>query len=250
MKSENDAFGKHILAQYKALSKGEPVTAEIVERDDNYIDFGSISRMYFSDYDEWFETERRIVEMAKGRVLDVGCGAGRHSIYLQEKGFDVTGIDNSPGAIEVCKLRGLKKSVNYSIDEIEKFKPGSFETILMLGNNFGLFGGPNRAKEILEKMHRITAPDAQIVVGTLNPYLTDDEAHLKYQKRNAKLGRMTGQIRLRIRYGIYLGEWFDYLFVSPEEMETILNDTDWRVKEFFGKDEVRYFAVIEKRIPV
>jgi len=248
MKSENDAFGKHILAQYKALTNGEPVTAEIVERDDNYIDFGSISRMYFSEYDEWGKTEQKTIDVAKGRVLDIGCGAGRHSIYLQEKGLDITGIDNSPGAIEVCNLRGLKKAVNYSIGEIEKFEPDSFETILMLGNNFGLFGGPNRAKELLKKMHRITTSEAQIIVGTLNPYMTDDEAHLKYQKRNAKLGRMTGQIRLRVRYGIHLGEWFDYLFVSPEEMEAILEDTDWRLKKFFGKEDVRYFAVIGKRI--
>ena len=246
MNPEKDAFGKHLLAQYEALLNGDRVVAEIVERDDHYIDIGSTSMMYFSDYDEWSELEREMIDRARGRVLDVGCGAGRHSLYLQKKGFEVTGIDNSIGALGVCKRRGLKKAVHRSIEEIDQFESESFDTILMLGNNFGLFGGPEKAKRILELMHRITKPDAQIIAKTLNPYMTEDEAHLKYQKRNKKLGRMTGQIRLRIRYKKFKGEWFDYLFVSPDEMEAIVEGTEWQIAKLFNSEESDYFAVIEK----
>ena len=247
MNSDQDAFGKHILAQYEALLRGDRVAAEIVERDDHYIDFGSISNMYFSEYEEWSELERRMIDKASGSVLDVGCGAGRHSLYLQGKGFNVTGIDNSQGALEVCKLRGLKNVLFRPIEEIDKFNPNSFDTILMFGNNFGLFGDPIKAKLLLEKMHFITKPDAQIIAKTLNPYITEDEAHLKYQKRNKKLGRMTGQINLRIRYKEYKGKWFDYLFVSPEEMEMIVAETGWQIQEFFNSEEASYFAVLKKR---
>jgi 2-polyprenyl-3-methyl-5-hydroxy-6-metoxy-1,4-benzoquinol methylase len=247
MKSNQDAFGKHLLAQYEAKLKGETIIAEIVERDDNYIDFGSHPGMYFSEYEDWPNIEQQIIDRVQGKVLDIGCGAGRHSLYLQEKGLDVTGIDNSTGAIEVCRLRGLKNTFVYSIDEIDKFEPGSFDTIIMLGNNFGLFGDGAKAKLILQKMHTITTPDAQIIVKTLNPYLTDDEAHLKYQRWNKERGRMTGQIRLRVRYYQYTGEWFDYLFVSPEEMESILKDTDWKITEFINSEEAQYFAIFEKK---
>ena len=248
MKLEQDAFGKHLLAQYESKLKGEPIVAEIVERDDNYIDYGSYAGMYFSDYEDWSKIEQQAIDQAKGNILDVGCGAGRHSLYLQEKGFDVTGIDNSKGAIEVCKLRGLDKTLVYSIDEIDKFEPNSFDTILMLGNNFGLFGNPTNSKVLLEKMHKITTPNAQIIARTINPYMTDDEAHLKYQKRNKKLGRMVGQIKLRVRYFQYIGEWFDYLFVSPEEMEAIIEDSDWKIREFINSNESAYFALIEKKV--
>ena len=71
------------------------------------------------------------MEFVKGRVLDVGCGAGRCSLYLQRKGFDVIGIDNSPLAIKVCKLRGLKKAKLVAIEDA-KFGPNSFDTILMM----------------------------------------------------------------------------------------------------------------------
>src|SRR5690349_16406171 len=102
MKAEQDAYGKQLLAHYN----NQTPNAEIIERDDNYIDTGSDEGLYFSEYKDWYDLEQQAINKARGRVLDIGCGAGRHSLYLQSKGFDVTGIDNSPGAIKVCKLRG------------------------------------------------------------------------------------------------------------------------------------------------
>jgi SAM-dependent methyltransferase len=242
MKAEKDAYGKQLLAQYHQQTP----TAEIIERDDNLIMVGSASGLYFTEYDEWGDLEKQAIAKARGRILDIGCGAGRHSLYLQEKGFDVTGIDNSPGAIKVCKLRGLKKALVRPIDEIDKFRAGSFDTILMFGGNFGLFGSRKNAGIILQKMSRITAPNARILAATLNPYKTDDINHLQYHRSNRRRGRMGGQIRMRIRYGKAVGEWFDYLFVSPEEMMDILKNTGWRIKELVDSEKANYIAVIEK----
>lgn len=243
MKTSQDAYGKQLLAQYNQKT----ATAEIIERDDNYIDFGSDDGLYFTEYKQWSDSERQLIDKARGKILDIGCGAGRHSLYLQKRGFDVTGIDNSPGAIKVCKLRGLKKAFVRPIGEIDKFKTDLFDTILMLGNNFGLLGDAENAKKLLKKMSQITKPDAQIIAGTRNPYITDDADHLEYHKLNKKRGRMAGQIRMRIRYRKTVGEWFDYLFVSPEEMRDILSDTDWQIKEFIGSERADYFAVIGKK---
>jgi SAM-dependent methyltransferase len=243
MKIKSDAYGKQLLAQYNRQTP----TSEIIERDDNYIETGSAAGSYFTEYDEWHELERQAIDRARGKILDIGCGAGRHSLYLQSKGFDATGIDNSPGAIKVCKLRGLKSALVRPVGEIDKFKAGLFDTILMLGNNFGLFGDAENARLILEKMFRITAPHAQIIVGTRDPYMTDNKEHLEYLRFNRRRGRMAGQIRMRIRYGKTIGEWFDYLFVSPEEMQKILNNTGWEIKEFLDSPAAaNYFAVIGK----
>jgi SAM-dependent methyltransferase len=242
MEHIQDAYGRQLLAQFNSKNP----TAEIIEREDNYIDTGSDAGWYFSEYEQWPALERQAIGRAQGRVLDVGCGAGRHSLYLQQKGLDVTGIDNSPGAIEVCKLRGLNNAVVRSVAEVDAFEPNSFETILMLGNNFGLFGDAGNAKSILQKFSRITSARAQIIAGTRNPYRTDSQEHLEYHELNRRRGRMPGQIRMRVRYGKAVGEWFDYLFVSPEEMREIVADTDWRVREFIGSDSdgANYYAVI------
>jgi SAM-dependent methyltransferase len=95
--------------------------------------------------------------LVQGKVLDIGCGAGRHSLYLQKKGFDVLGIDISPLVIKVCQLRGLKKAIVMSIEELD-FEPNSFDTVIMMGNNFGLFGNfKKRLKRVLRKLHKITS---------------------------------------------------------------------------------------------
>ncbi len=243
MKTSRDAYGQQLLAQFHSRQ----TTVEIIERDDKYIDTGSDPGLYFSEYRQWSPLEKRAIKLVKGRVLDVGCGAGRHALYLQAKNFDVTGIDNSPGAIRVCKLRGLKRAIVRPINDVDKFKPASFHTIIMMGNNFGLFGSAKNARLLLKKFSRITAPDARIIAQTRNPYITDHPLHPPYHRANLRRGRIGGQIRMRVRYGKTIGEWFDYLFVSPEEMREILSDTDWRIEELLNAEEANYVAVIQKK---
>jgi len=239
MKPEEDAYGQEIWAYYK----GEE-SFEILERDDGYFDAMS-PKVYFSSYEAWAPQEKRAMEFVKGRILDIGCGAGRHSLYLQEKGFDALGIDISPLAIEVCKLRGLKKAEVMSIEKV-KFKPNSFDTILMMGNNFGLFGSFKKARRLLKRFHKMTSKNALIIADTRDPYKTENPAHLEYQEFNRKRGRMSGQVRIRIRFKKYVTRWFDYLMVSKEEMKEMLRGTRWEVKEFIDSGDSSYIAIIEK----
>ncbi len=172
MKINEDAYERQLLAQFNS----QEATAEIIERDDGFVDTGSDAGLYFREYKQWSSVERRAIKLARGRVLDIGCGAGRHSLYLQQNGFNVTGIDISPGAIKVCKLRGLRKTIVRPVSDVDKFKPDSFDSVIMFGNNFGLFGSLKGAKTIRKKLYRITSPDARIIAGTLDPYKTTDPA--------------------------------------------------------------------------
>lgn len=241
-KKEKDAYGQEILA---FLNGGN--VQEIVERDDGFIDTSGGPDAYFKEYKDWSEHDKKSIKLAKGRVLDIGCGAGRNSLYLQKKGFDVIGIDNSPYAIEVCKKRGLKNARVISIEEIGKFKPNSFDTIIMFGNNFGLFGSYKKAKKLLKIMYKITSLYAQILAESNNPYKTKMKEHLDYQKFNIKRGRMPGQLRMRVRFRKITGDWFDYLIVSKEEMKNILKGTGWKIKKFINSKGSMYTAVITKK---
>ena len=241
LKPEEDAQGQEIWAYYKGRE-----VFEIVERDDGYIDPSVYCpKIYFSDYEDWALYHKKAMEFVKGRVLDIGCGAGRHSLYLQKKGLDVLGIDNSPLAIKVCKLRGLKNAKVMSIEDVN-FKPNSFDTIIMMGNNFGLFSSFKKARRLLKRLHKMTSENALIIADTRDPYKTDNPAHLEYHRLNKERGRMGGQVKIRIRFGKYVGRWFDYLMVSKEEMREILRGTDWKVKEFIDSEGSEYIAIIEK----
>ena len=241
MDPNKDAYGQEIWAYYL----GKP-SFEIVERDDEYIDLSPGGKLYFAEYNDWPEFEKTAMKYVKGRVLDIGCGAGRHSLYLQEKGLDVLGLDNSPLAVKVCKERGLKNVKIMSIDEISQLKPNLFNTIIMMGNNFGLLGDFNKAKILLKKFHEITSSQAIIIASSNDPYKTDNPFHLEYQELNRKKGRMSGQIRIRLRFLKFIGDWFDYLLVSKKVMKEILNGTGWEVKEFIDSENSFYIGIIEK----
>jgi SAM-dependent methyltransferase len=240
LSAEEDTYGQEIMA----FHQGRKVS-EVVERDDGYIADAMSLSTYFSSYDDWDPMEQQAISFVQGRILDVGCGAGRHALYLQKQGFTVLGIDISPLAIEVCRQRGLKNAEVTSIEDVA-FPPDSFDTILMMGNNFGLFGNFEKARKLLNRFYTMTSEKALIITSSRDPYQTENPVHLQYHAHNMKNGRMGGQVRIRIRFGKNVGRWFNYLLVSQAEMTEILTNTGWKVKQFLKAEDPDYFAVIEK----
>ena len=185
------------------------------------------------------------MRFVRGRVLDVGVGAGRVALHLQDRGHDVVAIDVSPLAVEVCRRRGVRDARVCSFERIDA-SLGSFDTVVMWGNNFGLFGSLAKAARMLRRLHRLTSARGRIVAESRNVYATDDPDHLAYQERNRRRSRMAGQLRLRIRHRRYATPWFDYLIVSPEEMEGLVDGSGWRVARFLEGNDGVYAAVLEK----
>jgi SAM-dependent methyltransferase len=236
-----DAFGREVLAHFRGSA-----AHEIIERDDGLVEATDGPAAYFTEFARWPAFERRAMRFAHGRVLDVGAGAGRVALHLQRRRLTVTAIDNSPLALEVCRARGVKRTLLCPIEAISRFRPDSFDTIVLFGNNFGLFGSRAKARRLLTVMHRISSGDAVIIAQTLDPLDTKDPVHRAYHRRNRARGRMAGQVRIRVRYRNCIGPWFDYLFVTRTEMRSILAGTGWRVREFVDGDGPRYVAIIVK----
>jgi len=132
-----------------------------------------------------------------------------------------------------------------SINEIQSLRT-PFGTIVLYGNNFGLFGGFNKARRLLAAMRGITTPDALIIAAAADPYTTRDPVHLAYHKKNRDRGRMAGQIRLRIRYRQFRGYWFDYLFASQDEVRSIVETTGWAVSDMVESEGPGFVTVLQK----
>ena len=238
-----DAFGHQVWAYFKDHRS----PAEIVERDDGFVSFSENTAWYFGDVRRWSASERRAIRLARGhRALDVGCGAGRVALHLQERGFDVTAIDNSPLVVKTARARGVRDARLLPFENITQFARDTFDTVVMFGNNFGLFGSRARARRLLKHLHRITRDNAVLIAQSLDPHQTNEPAHLSYQRRNYRRGRLPGQIRIRIRFHEFVGPWFDYLLVSQAEMSAIVNGTGWDVDRFLTEDGPRYVALIRR----
>ena len=213
--------------------------SEIIERDDGFVDAAMLS--YFAPVRSWPAVERRALRFVRGRVLDVGVGAGRVALELQARGRDVVAIDVSPGAVQVARERGVRDVRLLAFEDVDA-SLGRFDSAVMYGNNFGLFGSLTKAKRLLSKLLPLVG---RIIATSNDPYGTDDRAHLGYHDRNRARGRMPGQLRLRVRYRKLVGPWFDYLIVSPDEMAGIVESTGWRVSRLIQDDGSYYAAVLE-----
>nr|WP_299174714.1 class I SAM-dependent methyltransferase [uncultured Allomuricauda sp.] len=117
----------------------------------------------FRSFKEMPILEQKALQITKGKVLDIGSGAGNHSLYLQNKGFDVTALDTSEGAIAVCNQRGLKSTVKSSILD---FSQDKFDTLLLLMNGIGLAGKLSAIDGFLKHLKSLLLPKGQILLDS------------------------------------------------------------------------------------
>lgn len=118
----------------------------------------------FRDIEEMNDLEQKALESADGKVLDIGAGAGSHSLYLQnEKKLDVTALDISPKSVEVCRLRGIKNAVCHNM---LNFSGETFDTILLLMNGTGIFGNLATIDIYLQKLQSLLNENGQILIDS------------------------------------------------------------------------------------
>ena len=239
-----DVFGQQLYDQYSGLLPEN--FREIGERDDGHIQVYDHPRWYFTPYEEWDPHLQKSMKYIRGSTLDIGCGAGRVTLHIQQNGVNVVGIDHSPLAIRICRERGIKDARLLPITQVSANRLGMFDSIVMMGNNFGLFGSRKRARSLLRRFYRMTTVHGRILAETTDPYAADDPVHLAYLARNRARGRMGGQFRHRERYRKLKGPWFDWLFVSRDEMREIVAGTGWVVRKFIEPEGDQYVGVIEK----
>ena len=162
-----DLFGKAIL-DFQTNNSPKDIITET-----NISDADEMSVAYlFRDYNEMPKLEQKALQLAKGKVLDVGCGAGSHSLYLQEKGFEVTSIDISENAIKACQLRGLKNAKTQNILDLEN---ETFDTILLLMNGTGIFQSIYESSKYLQKLKSLLNPNGQILIDSSDIIYMFDE---------------------------------------------------------------------------
>jgi SAM-dependent methyltransferase len=162
-----DLFGKAIL-DYQLGKYTEDITTATSISEEDVLPLPYL----FRAYEEMPMLEQTALQLAKGKVLDVGCGAGSHSLYLQnERNLDVTAIDISEAAIEACQLRGIKHAEAVNVLEYS----GTFDTILLLMNGAGMCGKLNRIADFLLHLKSLLTDDGQILVDSSDIIYMFDE---------------------------------------------------------------------------
>jgi SAM-dependent methyltransferase len=141
----------------------------------------------FRTYSEMPKLEQKALELAKGSVLDIGCGAGSHALYLQNKGFYIKAIDISEGAIAVCKKRGVIKVEKKSLLE----ETETFDTVLLLMNGTGIFEELTRVSKYLKHLKSLLNPNGQILIDSSDiKYMYEDENEVELESDDRYYGEL------------------------------------------------------------
>lgn len=168
-----DIFGKALLDYQNGISTGSMVNVEDIITSTSISDKDILPLSYlFRSYSEMPILEQKALDLAQGKTLDVGCGAGSHSLFLQEKGLNIKAIDISKGAIEVCKKRSLiNAEVKNVLDETE-----TFDTILLLMNGTGVFEDLACMPRYLNHLKQLLKPNGQILIDSSDiKYMYEDD---------------------------------------------------------------------------
>ncbi|MBT8304754.1 MAG: methyltransferase domain-containing protein [Bacteroidia bacterium] len=172
-----DIFGKALLDFQSGDYSEDIVTATSISSED------TLPLPYlFRGFNDMPEIEQKALELCRGRVLDVGCGAGSHSLYIQDIGLEVKAIDVSEGAIMVSKLRGVKSTAKLDLlNETE-----TFDTILLLMNGTGIFQSLDLAPTYLKHLRSLLNLGGQIFIDSSDIiYMYKDDDGGIWQDTNA-----------------------------------------------------------------
>ena len=206
-----DLFGKAIF-DYQTKNSPQDIITEtnISEQDEMSVAY------LFRSYNEMPKLEQKALQLCKGKVLDIGCGAGSHSLHLQEKSFDITSIDVSEKAIETCKLRGLNIA---KVQNILDMKSETFDTIILLMNGTGIFENLASTSKYLQKLKSLLNENGQILIDSsdiLYMYDQNEDGSFSVPSDN-----YYGELTFSIQYKTQVEEDFPWLYLDFNTLHNV-----------------------------
>lgn len=206
-----DLLGKAILDFQTNNSPEDLITETTISEEDEM----SVSYL-FRSYSEMPKIEQCALQLTKGRTLDVGCGAGSHSLTLQnDRNIDVTSIDISVNAVEACQLRGLQKVFVQDVMQLENEK---FDTILLLMNGAGICGKLQNITKFLLKLKSLLNPDGQILLDS-SDIIYMFEQNDDGSKWIASQKKYYGEIIFNISYKGEKEKPLDWMFIDYSTLQ-------------------------------
>lgn len=232
-----DLFGKAIL-DYQTNNDPEDLITEtsISEEDEMSVAY------LFRSFEEMPLIEQKALELAKGKILDIGCGAGSHSLYLQnEKGLDVTSIDISTNAIECCQLRGLKNAIEIDVLDLDS-NANKFDTILLLMNGTGIFGTLEKVPSFLKKLKSLLNSGGQILIDSSDIiYMFDeDEDGGKWIPSDNYYGEVT----FTVTYKNEKEDPFEWLYLDYNTLQNACFDNGLKCELLEEGEHFDYLAML------
>ena len=228
-----DIFGEALLDYLSENYESDIITYSSLDEED------VLPLPYlFRDFEQMPKIEQKALEYCKGKVLDIGCGAGSHSLWLQKNGHDTTALDSSAGAIEVCKKRGVHNTVQCNILDYSSQK---FDTLLLLMNGIGIVGKLNQLEEYLNHFKSLIHKNGQVLVDSSDIiYMFDtDEDGGHWVPGDVDY---YGEVTFQMEYKGQKGPIFDWLYVDFDTLKKYAEQCGFKTELIVKGDHYDYLA--------
>lgn len=234
---KKDVFGEALLDYFNGnYSEDITVHSSITEDDSIPIPY------LFRTYEEMPALEQEALQLAKGKILDVGCCAGSHSLYLQESGKIVIALDVSPAAVKVAQKRGVKQTICKAILDLNNEK---FDTILLLMNGAGIFEKLSLAPKYLTHLATLLHPQGQIILDSSNIAYMFEEEDGSYWRDATK--DYYGEVKFQISYKNTTSASFDWLFLDYNTLEKLAKKSGFSCEKISQGSHFDYLARLTKK---
>lgn len=195
---------------------------------------------FFRTFDQLPLPEKEALKLCKGTVLDVGAGAGAHSLILQERGIDVVALDRSSFAVEVMLHRGVKKVVKASIYD---YTTAGFDTIVLLMNGAGIAGTLKGMGVLLAHLKRLLNKDGVVLMDSSDiSYLfreEDGSAWIDLTQENYH-----GEMQYEVTWHSGETEKFNWLFTDFPTLEASAREEGFNCKLVAEGSNHDYLAML------
>ncbi|WP_167619019.1 class I SAM-dependent methyltransferase [Maribellus sediminis] len=230
--SNNDPFGAAIHDFFEQ-GKAPDIAVNTNYTEDEIIPVSDL----FRKENEMPEIEKTALKLCKGTVLDIGAAAGCHALVLQEKGLDVTALDNSALAVEVMKKRGVKQVLNADIYE---FSESKYDTLLLLMNGTGIGGTISGLKKLLVHLKSLLNPNGQVLIDSSDiKYLFEEEDGSMWIDLNNS--NYYGEMQYELSYKNHKTT-FDWLFIDSKKLQKLANEAGFRFELVKKGEHFDYLA--------
>lgn len=231
----DDPMGRAVY-DYHFKSVNQPIVVHSADFDDDTID----PKYLFRTYKDMPALEKKALNLCKGSVLDVGACAGSHSLYLQEKGFDVTALEISALCCEVLKSRNIHKVIQ---QDVFKFNGQKFDTILLLMNGTGIAGTLAGLEVLFHHLGSLLNPLGQILIDSSDLiYLYEQEDGSALIDINAE--NYYGELIFQTEYNNFVSQPFPWLYVDLNNLEYALEKNNLRLSNVYKGQHYDYLARI------
>ena len=226
---QKDLWGKALLDYYH--KKPDQLTLHTSYGDPELVSL----EIFFRDPDMFSELEVFACQLCKGKVLDIGAGAGCHTLALQNQGFQVTALEKSPGACEVLKLLGVRQVIE---GDIYQFNETGFDTALLMMNGLGLAGSLNNLPNLLSTLFSCLVPSGQIIA---------DSSDISYLYGNVPPPSSSyyGEVEYFYEYRGNMDDTFPWLFVDFKRLQQAAT-TVGLMAQLVYEEEDQYLVRITK----